>query len=502
MTTQTINLNGRQVSVPTGVFINGEWRDAADSSTFDVVNPATGEKLTTVAHGKVQDVDQAVAAARQAFKTTWGRNSLPQDRCTLLNKFADLMERDQQFLAELESVDGGKGVRIAREVDIADSIACLRYYAGWAGKVAGETIDISPKTKMVYTVLDPIGVCGQIIPWNYPIMMWAWKVAPALAAGCTIVMKPSELTPLTALALCNLAKEAGFPAGVLNVVPGLGATAGAAIASHMDIDKVAFTGSVPTGRRIMEAAAKSNLKKVTLELGGKSPSIIFPSADLEQAAAWSALGIFFNSGQDCTAGSRIFVHESVHDEFVKLLVEKAQACAIGNPLDEKTSFGPLISSAQRDKVLSYIESGVSEGATVATGGKKWSGSSGGFYVEPTVLTGCTPSMKCVREEIFGPVLAVTKFSTEEEAVEMANDSIYGLAAACFTNDAKQSMRVSGELAAGTVWVNQYGILHNAVPFGGVRQSGIGRELGRAGVYEYCTVKSVHHNYGDEMSWPL
>ncbi|GAA5953175.1 hypothetical protein JCM21900_006128 [Sporobolomyces salmonicolor] len=498
MTTQSINLNGRQVSVPTGVFINGEWREAADSSTFDVVNPATGEKLATVSHGKAADVDQAVAAARKAFKTTWGRNSLPQDRCALLNKFADLMERDQQFLAELESVDGGKGVRIAREVDIADSIACLRYYAGWAGKVAGETIDVSPKTKMVYTVLDPIGVCGQIIPWNYPIMMWAWKVGPALAAGCTIVMKPSELTPLTALALCNLAKEAGFPDGVLNVVPGLGATAGAAIASHMDIDKVAFTGSVPTGRRIMEAAAKSNLKKVTLELGGKSPSIIFPSADLEQAAAWSALGIFFNSGQDCTAGSRIFVHESVHDEFVKLLVEKAEACAIGNPLDEKTSFGPLISSAQRDKVLSYVESGISEGATVATGGKKWSGSSGGFYVEPTVLTGCTPSMTCVREEIFGPVLAVTKFSTEAEAVEMANDSIYGLAAACFTNDAKQSMRVSGELSAGTVWVNQYGILHNSVPFGGVRQSGLGRELGRAGVYEYCSVKSVHHNFADEM----
>ncbi|GAA6058900.1 hypothetical protein JCM10212_002852 [Sporobolomyces blumeae] len=499
--TQRIQVGSKSVEVPTGLYIDGEWVEADDGSVFDVVNPATGDKLTQVSHGKASDVDKAVRAARTAFKTTWGRNTVPHERAALLNKFADLMERDQQFLAELESVDGGKGVRIARDIDIADSIACLRYYAGWAGKVAGETIDVSPKTKMVYTQLDPIGVCGQIIPWNYPIMMWAWKVGPALAAGCTIVMKPSELTPLTALALCNLAQEAGFPKGVLNVVPGFGQTAGGAIASHMEIDKVAFTGSVATGRRIMAAAAESNLKKVTLELGGKSPSVIFPSADLEQAAAWSALGIFFNSGQDCTAGSRILVHESVHDEFVKLLVEKAQACAIGDPLDEKTSFGPLISSAQRDKVIAYIESGVSEGAKVETGGKKWTQSSG-YYVEPTVLTGCKPSFKCVQEEIFGPVLAVMKFSTEEEAIELANDSIFGLAAAVFTNDAKQSMRLTNELSAGTVWANHYGLLHASVPFGGMRQSGLGRELGRAGIYEYCSVKSVHHNISEEMSWPL
>ncbi|GAA5978799.1 hypothetical protein JCM5350_004826 [Sporobolomyces pararoseus] len=499
--TQQIKIGSKRVQVPTGLFINGEWVEATDKSTFEVLNPATGEPLTNVSHAKTADVDLAVKAARTAFKTTWGKNVSPDERAKLLNKFADLMERDQQFLAELESVDGGKGVRIAREIDIADSIGCLRYYAGWAGKVAGETIDVSPKTKMVYTTLDPIGVCGQVIPWNYPIMMWAWKVGPALAAGCTIVMKPSELTPLTALALCNLAQEAGFPKGVLNVLPGLGPTAGAAIASHMDVDKVAFTGSVATGRRIMSAAAESNLKKVTLELGGKSPSLVFPSADLEQAAAWSALGIFFNSGQDCTAGSRILVHESIHDEFVKLLVEKAEACAIGDPLDEKTSFGPLISSAQRDKVLAYIDSGVKEGATLATGGKKWTESTG-FYVTPTILSNCKHEFKCVQEEIFGPVLSVIKFSTEEEAIEMANDSIYGLAAAVFTNDAKQSMRVTQELSAGTVWANQYGILHSSVPFGGFRQSGLGRELGRAGIYEYCNVKSVHHNISEEMSWPL
>ncbi|BGP48789.1 hypothetical protein JCM10450v2_004665 [Rhodotorula kratochvilovae] len=496
-TSTKIQLNGKETTVPTGLFLDNEWRDAADASTFEVLNPATGQLITSVAYAKQADVDAAVLSARKAFKTTWGTNAPPEERARLLNKLADLMERDVQFLAELESLNGGKGVRIAREMDIADSIACLRYYAGWAGKVAGETIETS-QTKLAYTLLDPIGVCGQIIPWNYPIMMWAWKVAPALAAGCCIVMKPSELTPLTALALCNLVAEAGYPAGVVNVVPGLGNTAGAAIASHMGIDKVAFTGSVATGRRIMEAAAKSNLKKVTLELGGKSPSLIFPSADLEEAANWTALGIFYNSGQDCTAGSRVFVHADVHDAFVEKLVEKARACAIGDPLNEATSFGPLISAPQREKVLGYIASGVEEGAEVVTGGKKWQEENGGYYVEPTVLSGCKPGMKV----IFGPVCSVIKFSSEEEALEMANESIYGLAAACFTSDAKQALRVSKALSAGTVWVNNYGLLSNAVPFGGMRQSGMGRELGRQGIYEYCSTKSVLHNIGEELSWPL
>ncbi|TNY21893.1 putative aldehyde dehydrogenase [Rhodotorula diobovata] len=500
-TSAMIHLNGKDVSVPTGLFLDNEWRDAADSSTFEVLNPSNGQPIATVAHAKQADVDAAVVSSRKAFRTTWGTNAAPEERARLLNKLADLMERDVQFLAELESLNGGKGVRIARDMDLADSIACLRYYAGWAGKVAGETIETS-STKLAYTLLEPIGVCGQIIPWNYPIMMWAWKVAPALAAGCTIVMKPSELTPLTALALCNLIVEAGYPAGVVNVVPGLGTTAGAAIASHPRIDKVAFTGSVATGRRIMEAAAKSNLKKVTLELGGKSPSLVFPSADLEEAANWSALGIFYNSGQDCTAGSRVFVHEDVHDAFVEKFAEKARACAIGNPLDESTSFGPLISAPQRDKVLGYISAGIEQGAELVTGGKKWQEENGGFYIEPTILTGCKPGMKVVEEEIFGPVCSIIKFSSEEEAIEMANDSIYGLAAGCFTSDAKQAMRVSKALSAGTVWVNNYGLLSNAVPFGGMRQSGIGRELGRQGIYEYCSSKSVLHNIGEELSWPL
>lgn len=331
--------------------------------------------------------------------------------------------------------------------------------------------------------------------------MAAWKLGPALAAGCTIVLKPSELTPLSLLALCDLIVEAGFPPGVVNVVPGFGSTTGAAISSHMDIDKIAFTGSVVTGRRIMVAAAQSNLKKVTLELGGKSPSLIFGSADLQQAAAWSAMGVFYNSGQDCCAGTRLYVDEKIYDEFLPMLIAQAEACAIGDPWDEATSFGPLISAAQRDKVLGYIDSGVAEGARIVTGGKKWANSAG-YYIEPTVLVDCTPDMKVVREEIFGPVLVVSKFSTEEEALKLANGSTYGLGAAVFTGDAKQAMRVSGELQAGSVWVNQYGILHASVPFGGFKQSGIGRELGGAGVHEYTTIKSVHHNISEEMSWPV
>ncbi|GAA6022665.1 hypothetical protein JCM10207_008573 [Rhodosporidiobolus poonsookiae] len=501
MTSASISLlNGRPATVRTGLFIDNQWTPSSDNGTFPVLNPATGEHLLDVSNATEADVDHAVKAARKAFNTTWGRNSLPGTRAALLNKLADLIERDAQHLGELESVDSGKGLRVARDFDIGDSVACLRYFAGWADKIQGTTIEVSSKTKMVYTLQDPIGVCGQIIPWNYPIMMWAWKVGPALAAGCCIVMKPSELTPLTALALSDLIVEAGFPAGVVNTLPGLGSVTGAAISSHMDIDKIAFTGSVITGRRIMAAAAASNLKKVTLELGGKSPSIIFDSADLEQAAAWSALGIYYNSGQDCSAGSRLFVHEAIYDQFMPILIRHAQACAIGDPWDEKTSFGPLISEAQRDKVLAYIESGIAEGAKVATGGKKWGDK--GFFVEPTILTDCTPEMKCVREEIFGPVLVVSKFSSEEDVLRIANDSIYGLGAGVFTGDAKQALRVGGELHSGSVWVNMYGVVCPSVPFGGYKQSGIGRELGSAGVSEYTITRSMHHNIAEEISWPL
>ncbi|KAJ9093393.1 hypothetical protein QFC21_006423 [Naganishia friedmannii] len=489
---QTVKLpSGRETTVPTGLFINNEWTTSSDSKTFSTVDPSTGEKLLDFSHATPEDVDTAVKYARKAFKTTWGKSVAATERAALLNKFADIMEANTDLLAELESWNSGKGVRIAREADVADSVACLRYYAGLADKVHGQTIDAFGKDKLIYTLHEPIGVCGQIIPWNYPMLMWAWKVGPALAAGCCVIMKPSELTPLTALKLCDLALEAGFPAGVIQTLPGLGATTGNAIASHMDIDKVAFTGSVVTGRRISVAAAQSNLKKVTLELGGKSPALVFNSADPQETAHWLALGIWFNSGQDCCAGSRLYVQSGIYDKVVEALVACGKASAIGKPSDEATSFGPLISAGQRDKVLGYIEDAKANGATIATGGGKWD-QSNGFYVTPTVITDVKPDMKCVTEEIFGPVIVVSKFETEEEAIHLANDTTYGLAAAVFTNDAKQSMRVSGALEAGTVWVNSYALLHVQAPFGGFKQSGTGRELGTYGLEAYTQVKAVHH----------
>ncbi|WOO76474.1 Aldehyde dehydrogenase [Vanrija pseudolonga] len=502
-THQEIDIPGQgKVKIPTGLFINNEWVDPVKGETFDTVNPATGEKLISVAHASKEDVDLAVKAARKAFKTTWGGNVAGTERAAVLFKLADLIERDAEKIGALESLNSGKGVRIAREADVADTVACFRYYAGLADKVFGQTIDTFGSEKFVYTLHQPIGVCGQIIPWNYPLLMWAWKVAPAVAAGCTIVMKPSELTPLTALLLCDYAKEAGFPPGVLNTVPGLGATTGDAISRHLDIDKVAFTGSVITGRRISIAAAESNLKKVTLELGGKSPMLIFDSADVEEAADWTAMGIWFNSGQDCCASSRVYVQEAVYDKFLAALKKRAEACAIGQPSDEKTSFGPLISAGQRDKVISYIESGKEQGARVVTGGQKWPQSNGGFWVEPTILADVKHGMKVVDEEIFGPVIVAASFKTEEEALELANNTTYGLAAAVFTNDARQMTRVSRALDAGTVWCNQYALLHAGVPFGGFKQSGIGRELGTYGIEAYTQVKAVQQNLSQKMEWPI
>ncbi|RSH82124.1 aldehyde dehydrogenase (NAD(P)(+)) ald5 [Saitozyma podzolica] len=499
-----------ELSIPTGLFINNEFRASSSGQTVPTINPANGETLLEVSHASQEDVDEAVRAARKAFETAWGNNVQASERGALLNKLADLMERDAEKLAALESLDSGKGIRIVREIDLPDSVACLRYYAGLADKFFGQTIPHFGKDKFVYTIHQPIGVCGQIIPWNYPLLMWAWKVAPALAAGCCIVMKPSELTPLSALYMCQLVKEAGIPAGVFNTVPGLGATTGDAISRHMDIDKVAFTGSVMTGRRISIAAAESNLKKVTLELGGKSPSLIFESANIEEAADWSALGIWFNSGQDCTAGSRIYVHESIYETFIAALKKKAEACAIGqaglfvcsSDYDETTSFGPLISEAQRDKVLGYISSGVDEGARLVAGGKKWSKSGNGYWVEPTIIADVKPHFKVVQEEIFGPVVVISKFSTESEALTLANSSTFGLAAAVHTNDARQAMRVTAALDAGTVWCNQYGMLHPGVPFGGFKMSGVGRELGTYGLEAYTQVKAVHQNLAMDMQWPI
>lgn len=499
LTAEVILPSGRKTVVPTGLYINGQWVKGT-AEDIPIINPATEELICNVSGASAQDIDHAVAAARNAFNTTWGKNITGVDRSKLMHRFADLLERDAEELAELESMNNGKPVKFARDFDIGDTVACLRYYAGWADKITGETIEVDNHTKLAFTRHDPIGVCGQIIPWNYPIQMWGWKVAPALACGCTIVMKPSELTPLTALKLNALATEAGFPPGVVNTVPSLGSVGGAALSAHMDVDKIAFTGSTVTGRKIMEAAAKSNLKKVSLELGGKSPHLIFESADLEQAANWAIFGITWNTGQDCTAGSRLYVQETVYDKFVDSLVTKARQFVVGPGIQENAAGGPLVSKGQYDRVTGYIQTGISEGATVACGGEKWKGR--GYFVEPTVFTDVTPSMRIVREEIFGPVIVVSKFKTEEEAIQLANDTSYGLGAGLHSKDADQCMRVSSALEAGTVWVNQYNLLNNNVPFGGKKQSGIGRELGSYALAEYTSIKAVHWNYGERLAWPL
>ncbi|KAJ7507709.1 aldehyde dehydrogenase domain-containing protein [Mycena galericulata] len=487
--------NRKEIKVPTGLFINNEFVPSADSGDMiHAINPFTEEVICSVVAGNIS-IDIAVAAARTAFQTTWGKNVTGVERSRLINKLADLIEQNAQELAELESLNNGKPVKIARDFDIGDSVQCLRYYAGWADKITGQSLEVDNKTKFAFTKHEPIGVCGQIIPWNYPIVR---KVAPALAVGCTIVMKPSELTPLTALKLSELVKEAGFPPGVVNTVPSLGHVGGAALAAHPGVDKIAFTGSTITGRKVMEAAAKSNLKKVSLELGGKSPHLIFESCDMDQAANWAALGICYNSGQDCTAGSRVYVQDSIHDKFVELLVSKVKELVIGDGLDDNTSAGPVVSKTQYDRVWSYIESGKQEGAKVVLGGTKRPGK--GFFVDPTVFTDIRPNMKIVKEEIFGPVLSVGRFTTEEEAIKLANDTDYGLGAGLHSNDANQCMRVASALEAGTI--NQYNLLSNNVPFGGKKQSSLGRELGSYALEEYTSVKAVHWNFGEKLDWPL
>ncbi|KAI5893783.1 aldehyde dehydrogenase [Schizophyllum commune H4-8] len=497
----TVKIGSSTYTVPTGLFIANKFVPSVDSvERIEAVNPLTEEVICSVVAASSKDIDAAVAAAREAFNTTWGKNVTGTERSRLINKLADLIERDAQSLAELETLNNGKPVKVARDFDISDSVACLRYYAGWADKIAGQALEIDNKTKWAFTKSEPIGVCGQIIPWNYPIMMWAWKIAPALAAGCTIVMKPSEVTPLTALKLSELIVEAGFPAGVVNTVPAYGPVGGAAIASHPDIDKVAFTGSTATGRKIMEAAAKSNLKKVTLELGGKSPHLVFESADLQQAANWAALGICYNTGQDCTAGSRVYVQNSIYDKFLEVLTATVKATVIGDGFDDSVTGGPLVSKAQFERVWGYIEAGKQEGARVALGGEKRSGK--GYFVDPTIFTDIKEDMKIVKEEIFGPVLSVGRFETEQEAISIANATNYGLGAGLHSRDANQCIRVSSALEAGTVWINQYNMLTNNVPFGGKKQSGMGRELGSHGLEEYISVKAVHWNFGEQLDWPF
>ncbi|KZZ91502.1 aldehyde dehydrogenase [Moelleriella libera RCEF 2490] len=470
---------------PIGLFINGEWVEGVDKKKFEVINPTTEEVITSVCEATEKDVDLAVAAARKAFETTW-KQTTPQQRSVLMTKLADLVEKNHELLAAVESLDNGKSISMAK-IDVSAVANCIRYYGGWADKIEGKTIDIAPDM-FHYTRPEPIGVCGQIIPWNFPILMLSWKVGPALATGNTIVMKSAEQTPLTALIFADLVKEAGFPPGVFNLLSGFGKTAGAAIASHMDVDKVAFTGSTVVGRSIMKAAASSNLKKVTLELGGKSPNIVFNDADIEQAISWVNFGIYYNHGQCCCAGTRIYVQDGIYDKFLEAFKKRTLANKVGNPFEQDTFQGPQISQLQYDRIMSYIKSGKEEGATVEVGGERHGDK--GYFIQPTIFSNVRPDMKISQEEIFGPVCTISKFKDEEEVIKLGNDSTYGLAAAVHTNDLNTSIRVSNALKAGTVWVNSYNLIHHQLPFGGFKESGIGRELGEAALANYTQNKSV------------
>jgi len=469
------------------LLIGNRWVAAESGRTFATINPSTGEAICQVAEADAVDVDAAVHAAREAFEHGPWRTMNASARGRLLYRLADLIEANAEGLAQLEALDNGKPVSVARAVDVAKAVACYRYFAGWADKVHGKTIPIDGDF-LCYTRHEPIGVVGQIIPWNFPMLMMAWKLAPALATGNTVVLKPAEQTPLSALRIGELILEAGFPAGVVNILPGFGPTAGAALASHMDVDKVAFTGSTEVGHLIMEAAARSNLKPVTLELGGKSPNIVFEDADLDEAVEGAHMGLFANQGQSCCAGSRVFVERSIYDAFVEKSVARARGRVVGDPFDPRTELGPLVDQSQFDKVMGYIESGRSDGATLACGGDRIGDR--GYFLRPTVFADVRDEMKIAREEIFGPVMSILPFHGVDEAVNRANGTPFGLAAAVWTRDIKKALAVSNGVRAGTVWINCYNVLDTRAPFGGFKQSGIGRELGEYGLQQYTQVKSV------------
>src|SRR3954454_15356119 len=472
----------------TKILINNKWVDSVSGKTFETHNPATGDLLANIAEADAADVDLAVKAARKAFhaKAQWRRMSA-SDRGKLLNRLADLIEENADELSLLESLDNGKPRHVARTADLPLVIACYRYYAGWADKIQGKTIPISGNFSC-YPRHEPVGVVGQIIPWNFPLLMQAWKLAPALACGNTVVLKTAEQTPLSALRIGELIVEAGFPEGVVNILPGYAPTAGAAIANHMDIDKVAFTGSTEVGHLIMKAAAESNLKRVTLELGGKSPNIVFSDADMNQAVEGSHFALFFNQGQCCCAGSRVFVEEKVYDEFVERSTERAKRRTVGDPLERTTEQGPQVDNDHFNKVLSYVDAGKREGARLLCGGERVGDL--GYFVAPTVFSEVNDEMKIAQEEIFGPVMSILKFKDMDDLVERANKTIYGLAAAVWTRDIGKAHHIANNVRAGTVWVNCYDVFDAGAPFGGFKQSGIGRELGEYGLQQYSEIKTV------------
>jgi acyl-CoA reductase-like NAD-dependent aldehyde dehydrogenase len=478
---------------PGRLLINGQWLEG--SKTFDTINPATGEVLTQIVEASASDVDHAVVAARRAFegKSSSWRKMPASERGRLIWRLADLVAAHIDELAELETLDNGKPIFESRNVDMPMVVDVLQYYAGWATKIHGETVNTFDSA-FTYTLREPVGVVGLIIPWNFPLLLASWKLGPALACGNTIVMKPAEQTPLTTLRLGELALQAGIPAGVLNIVTG-GPQTGQAVVKHPGIDKIAFTGSTAVGKEIMRSAADT-LKRVTLELGGKSPNIVFADSDIDSAVKGAINGIFYGKGEVCNAGSRLFLESKAKDEFLEALVARAKKMVPADPLDPKTRMGAIVSREQMQTVLDYIEAGKSEGAKLVAGGSRVSvGDGKGFFIEPTIFDGVNNSMKIAQEEIFGPVLATLTFNDVDEVVEQANRNPYGLAAAVWTRDVKKAHQVSRQLRAGTVWINTYGLMDAALPFGGYKSSGFGRELGQAALDHYTELKTVWLNMG-------
>jgi acyl-CoA reductase-like NAD-dependent aldehyde dehydrogenase len=473
------------------LFIDNQWQDAVSETAVDVINPATGEMLATVPNADACDVGRAVAAARASFEKKSWRGMDPSQRERILWTIGDLLMKNRDDLAKVITQENGKTLRESAGADVATAADCFRYYAGWVRKIYGETIPVNGPY-FNYTLREPVGVVGAIVPWNFPLQIAAWKVAPALACGCSVVLKPSELTPLNALHLARIAAEAGLPEGVLNVVTGYGETTGEALALHEDVDKISFTGSVETARKLLQNSAVSNLKRLSLELGGKSPNIVFPDADFDAAIKAALWGVFGNKGEMCTAASRLLVHRDIHDRFLEELAARARKLRVGNPMDPASQMGTQISARQMDRILDYIECGKSEGARLLAGGERDSDGdkAKGYYVKPTVFADVRPEMKIAREEIFGPVVSAIRFGDSAEAVRVANATTYGLAAAVWTGDVRLAHRVAADLKAGTVWINGYNVLDCASPFGGYKQSGFGRDLGAHALEQYTSVKSV------------